>query len=119
MVDVGHPGHVPVAAGGKALVQPAPGAHYIGAGQGVGQLGGVGDDLVVLLRGGVHHPAEAHGPGQGGHDLHRPGGGVPGGDEVGGPHEDAGVAGGKAGRAACQIYGLYRVRRIRKKRECQ
>ena len=62
----------------------------------MGRLGGEGDELVVALGRGVDHPAKAHGPSKTLHPLHRPVRRAGVRDNIGRPHENAGVAGGKS-----------------------
>lgn len=59
LVQPGHPGHVLEAAGGEAPAALGLGGFDIGAGDDVGQLGGEGDDPVMLLGIGEGQPRKA------------------------------------------------------------
>ena len=60
-VEPGHPGHIPVAAGGKARLGERRGAFDVGVGHQMRQLGVEGDHLVVALRRGGRKVAELRG----------------------------------------------------------
>lgn len=61
LVEPGHPGQIHVAARRVALVHLGSGAFDIGVGDDVAHLGGIGDHLVVVLRGGHRQVGKAGG----------------------------------------------------------